>query len=131
MNSNSKLSYAIAAILGVNTTMGAVAAYAGTDAESGSGSANRDEISEIIVTATRRSENLQDVPIAITALTGEVLAQLNIQTFEDYVKYLPNVSSAAKGPGQNELYMRGLSTSIIGNQAAASTASFPNVAVYL
>jgi iron complex outermembrane receptor protein len=39
----------------------------------------------VVVTATRRTENLQNVPIAITALTGETLAQLNVQTFEDFV----------------------------------------------
>jgi iron complex outermembrane recepter protein len=128
MNSSWKLSYAIAAILGANV---AATSYAATEATSDSGNANSGEIAEITVTATRRSESLQDVPIAITALTGATLEQLNVQTFEDYVKYLPNVSVAAKGPGQNEVYMRGLSSSIYGNQASASTASFPNVALYL
>jgi iron complex outermembrane receptor protein len=124
MNSNPQLACAIALVLGLNTS---TVVRAGTDA----GGATSDEIPEILVTATRRLESLQEVPIAITALTGETLAELNVQTFEDYVKYLPNVSVAAKGPGQNEVYMRGLSTSLIGNQAAANSGSFPNVAVYL
>ena len=48
------------------------------------------------------------------ALTGQALQQLNIQTFDDYIKYLPNVTSASNGPGQNEVFMRGLSA---GSQA--------------
>ena len=93
--------------------------------------ASSGEIPEVVVTATRRTENLQNVPIAITALTGETLAQLNVQTFDDFVKYLPNVSTASKGPGQNEIYMRGLSTTQGGNQGGGGINSFPNVAVYL
>jgi outer membrane receptor protein involved in Fe transport len=122
-----KLSYSIAVALGSHV---ATAAFA-VDSDPSTSAAASGEIQEVVVTATRRTENLQDVPIAITALTSETLAQLNVQTFEDYAKYLPNLSVAAKGPGQNELYMRGLSSSIIGNQASASTASIPNVAVYL
>src|SRR5579863_2866190 len=50
------------------------------------------ELEEVVVTATRRSENLQNVPIAITALTSTTLSELNVQTLEDFVKYLPNRS---------------------------------------
>lgn len=118
----SRLSLAIAAVLGTHAIdASAVAAE----------TASAGEIPEVVVTATRRSENLQNVPIAITALTAETLAQLNVQTFEDFVKYLPNVSTASKGPGQNEIYMRGLSTTQGGNQGGGGVNSFPNVAVYL
>jgi iron complex outermembrane recepter protein len=89
------------------------------------------EIEEVVVTATRRSENLQDVPIAITALTNVTLSQLNVQTFDDFVKYLPNVTAAVNGPGQSEIYMRGLSATQTNNFISAGTGTFPNVAVYL
>src|SRR5580658_9801738 len=68
-----------------------VAAPAADQSNISSGASNG-EIQEVVVTATRRTENLQDVPIAITALTGETLQQLNVQTLDDYVKYLPGVS---------------------------------------
>ena len=84
-----------------------------------------------MVTATRRTENLQNVPIAITALTGAALQQLNVQTLDDYVKYVPGVTITGFGPGQNEIYMRGLSTSHDGAQVSGGYAQFPNVAVYL
>jgi iron complex outermembrane receptor protein len=89
------------------------------------------ELEAVTVTATRRSENLQDVPIAITALTGNMLAELNVQTLDDFVKYLPNVTTASVGPGQGEVYMRGLSSTHEGNQVTGATGTFPNVAVYL
>src|SRR3984957_3819197 len=93
--------------------------------------ADNADIEEIVVTATRRTENLQNVPIAITALTGVTLQQLNVQTLDDYVKYLPSVTITGFGPGQNEIYMRGLSTSHDGAQVSGGYAQFPNVAVYL
>jgi iron complex outermembrane recepter protein len=89
------------------------------------------QLEEIVVTATRREENLQDVPIAITALTGLTLKQLNVQTFDDFSKYLVNVTAAVNGPGQSEIYMRGLSATQTNNFISAGTGTFPNVAVYL
>jgi outer membrane receptor protein involved in Fe transport len=74
---------------------------------------------------------MQDVPIQIQALTGEALTQLNVTTFDDYVKYLPNVTTANNGPGQNEVFMRGLSAGSQPSQGSASTGLWPNVAIYL
>src|SRR5579871_5431284 len=74
---------------------------------------------------------MQDVPISMQAFTGESLKQLNIETFDDYIKYLPNVSSANNGPGQNEIFMRGLSAGAQPSQGSGSTAVYPNVGVYL
>jgi len=126
MNSNPKLAYAIAAILS-GTSAGYVHAAAAADASDTS----TDSIQEITVTAQRRSENMQDVPITIQALTGETLHQLNVTTFDDFVKYLPNVTTAGYGPGQNLIFMRGLSTGALGTQGSGTDANFPNVAVYL
>jgi outer membrane receptor protein involved in Fe transport len=89
------------------------------------------ELSEITVTAERRTENLQDVPITIQALTSETLTQLNVTTFDDIVKYVPNVTTASWGPGQDLIFMRGLSTGALGTQGSGTDANFPNVAVYL
>ena len=85
----------------------------------------------ITVTAQHTLEDIQDVPITIQAFTGTTLQQLNIQTANDLIKYLPNVTLAENGPGQGNIYMRGLSTGFLGNQSSASIAPFPNVAVYL
>src|SRR5882724_4307588 len=129
MNFNPKLSVAIAAILG-GSSLGYVhpaAAAAAADAETVPDSS----ITEIVVTAQRRSENSQDVPIQMQALTGAALTQLNVTTFDDYIKYLPNVTSANNGPGQNEVFMRGLSAGSQPSQGSASTGLWPNVAIYL
>jgi outer membrane receptor protein involved in Fe transport len=127
MNSNQKLSYAIAAILGSGA---ANIAYSATVADSAA--SDSESIQEITVTAQRRTENLQDVPIAIQALTSETLVQLNVQTFSDFIKYLPNVTSPSNGPGQGEVYMRGLSSGgFAGTQSLGSIGGFPNVAIYL
>ena len=90
-----------------------------------------DELQEVIVTANRREENLQDVPMTIQVLTGETLAKLNATTFDDFVKYLPAVTAHGVGPGQNNIYVRGLGTADAGIQGSGVGGSFPNVAVYL
>jgi outer membrane receptor protein involved in Fe transport len=126
MNSNSRLTYAIAAILSGGPAALSVAAPA-TDTTDTSA----DMIQEITVTAQRRTENMQDVPISIQAMTAETLSQLNVQTLNDYIKYLPNVTTANNGPGQNEVFMRGLSAGSQPSQGSGSTGLWPNVAIYL
>jgi outer membrane receptor protein involved in Fe transport len=126
MTMNTKLSFAIAAILG-----GASFAAGAADQSSASTDTSTDALQEITVTATRRSQSMQDVPISMQAFTSQSLAQLNVETFDDYVKYLPSVTTANNGPGQNEVYMRGLSAGTQPSQGSGSTGLFPNVAIYL
>src|ERR1700749_52844 len=117
MHSKSKLSYAIAAIFS-GTSGGLVHAATSTDTATASTDTNSASIKEITVTAQRRTENIQDVPISIQALTGETLKQLNVTTFDDYIKYLPNVTSQGGGPGQQNIYMRGLAAAVSAIQGA-------------
>jgi outer membrane receptor protein involved in Fe transport len=118
------LSYAIAVILGGTGSGAGVAGAAEADTDAAS-------IQEITVTAQRRSENIQNVPITIQALTAETLNQLSVTTFNDYVKYLPNVTAPNNGPGQGNIFMRGLSVGSAGSQASGTIVGFPNVAIYL
>lgn len=63
---------------------------------------------EIIVTATRKAESVQKVPIAIQALSSDFLAQRQVKGLQDYAALLPSVSFAGIGPGRNEVYFRGI-----------------------
>ena len=125
MQNNQKLALAIAAILGSCAGMSRAATVTAADTDT-SGA-----IEEVTVTAQRRSQNLQDVPITMQALTGTQLTELSITNFDDVVKYLPNVTIGSNGPGQADLFMRGLSAGSVGGQSTATFASFPNVALYL
>jgi iron complex outermembrane recepter protein len=108
------------------------AAASGPGPTEGAAATRGDEdLQEIIVTANRRDESLQDVPIAMQVLTGDTLAKLNATTLDDYLKYLPGVTAHGVGPGQNNIYVRGLATAVSGIQGSGSNGSFPNVAVYL
>ena len=82
---------------------------------------------EIIVTAQKREENLQDVPISVQAIGTRKLDQLNISNFEDYTKQLPSVSYQTAAPGFTVVYMRGVATGGDGNH----TGSLPSVGSYL
>jgi iron complex outermembrane receptor protein len=81
----------------------------------------------IIVTATKREENLQDVPVSIQAIGTRRLDQLNISNFEDYTKQLPSVSFQTAAPGFTTVYMRGVASGGDGNH----TGSLPSVGFYL
>ena len=65
---------------------------------------------EIIVTAQKRAESLQKVPISIQALGAATLEQHQVQAFDDYAKQLPSVSFQSFGPGQSQLFFRGISS---------------------
>src|SRR3984885_15112258 len=90
-----------------------------------------EELQEVIVTANRREENQQNVPMTIQVLTGETLVKLNATTFDDFIGYLPGVTAHGVGPGQNNIYVRGLGTAESGIQGEGALGNFPNVAIYL
>ncbi len=69
-----------------------------------------DLIPEIIVTAERRVENLQRVPMSLQVLTTDVIEQRQIVSFDDYAKLLPSVSFKTLGPGRSDIFFRGIST---------------------
>jgi iron complex outermembrane recepter protein len=118
-----KLSCAICSILGIHGVPAALAADASAE--------NSDAIAEIVVTAQRREENMQNVPITIQALTTETIAQLNVVSLNDFIRYMPNVTQATNGPAQGDVFMRGLSVGGGGGQGGGTTGAFPGVAIYL
>lgn len=69
-----------------------------------------ESLDEVVVTAQRRSERLQDVPEAITALNGESLNQLHLQGTADLAQRVPGLSFDVLGPGESTLSIRGLGT---------------------
>src|SRR5262249_34300312 len=71
--------------------------------------------------------NIQSVPISVQALGTAKLEELNVQSFDDYVKYLPSVSYQTLGPGFARIYMRGVSSGGDGNHSR----SLPRGGVYL
>lgn len=87
-------------------------------------------LGEVIVTAQKRSESLQNVPISLDAIGQEKMKELNVQNFKDYVQFLPSVTmqpSMGAGSGYNAVYMRGIVT---GGDGQATT-SQPSVGMYL
>ena len=87
-------------------------------------------IEEVVVTAQKRAENMQDVPISIQSLGTESLREMGVQNFADYSKLLPSVSitpSLGAGAGATLVYMRGIAT---GGDGQATT-SQPSVGMYL
>ena len=117
MKTNHRLAFAITAALSATTAASFAADTGG--------------IEEIVVTAQRKSESIQNVPITIQAMTSETLKELSVTTADDFIKYLPNVSLATNGPGQGNIFMRGLSLGNVGTQSSGTIGGFPNVAVYL
>ena len=90
--------------------------------------ADEGDASEIVVTAQKRSESLQNVPISIQAIGTQKLEQLNISNFSGYAQQLPSVTFQGTGtPGVNVIYMRGVASGGDGNHSG----SLPSVGVYL
>ena len=91
-------------------------------------------VETIIVTAQKRSENMQKVPVSIQALPTEKLEQLHINSFNDYVKFFPSLTYTVggagggnAGPGFENISMRGIVSGNDGNHSGP----LPTVGVYL
>ena len=69
----------------------------------------------IIVTAQKRSENLQNVPMSIQALGTQQLQDLNVANFQDYTRLLPSISYQTFQPGTTNVYIRGVASGGDGN----------------
>ncbi len=82
---------------------------------------------DIVVTASKREENLQDVPLAITAIGTEKLDELQVKEFQDVVKFLPSVTIQTLAPGFSQVYFRGVAS----GENANHSASLPTVGTYL
>ena len=67
-------------------------------------------LEEVIVTAEKHSEDLQKVPISLQVMNTAQLEQLQVTDFLDAAKFLPSVSFKTLGPGQSQIFFRGIST---------------------
>ena len=66
-------------------------------------------LEEIVVTATKRTEALQDVPVAITAITAADIEARGFTNYSDYINTVPNMFMLDLGPGAGtRIYIRGL-----------------------
>jgi outer membrane receptor protein involved in Fe transport len=84
-------------------------------------------LEEIVVTSQKRVENVQDVPISITAFGTQELEDLGVSNFDDYAKFLPSLSFSTSGPGFSRVFFRGVSSGDNGNHSGSQ----PTVGQYL
>ena len=89
------------------------------------------ELEEVVVTATRVELSLQDVPVAVSALSPGEIGELGITNFADYSLQLPSVTAGGSGPGQNTIYIRGVASTTPNLTVAGVAGLSPNVAFYL
>jgi outer membrane receptor protein involved in Fe transport len=89
--------------------------------------ADEGKLDEVVVSAMKRDESLQDVPLSIQAIGQEQLTNLKVETFDDYVKFLPNVAFQSGGPGFARPYMRGVASGENANHSGPQ----PSVGIYL
>ena len=111
------------AVLAVLSGWGGPSAAA--DATATAADTSVSSVEEIVVTAERRDESVEKVPLTIQAFTGTALNNLNVLTLDDLLKYTPNVTFAQNGPDQGEIYMRGLSSGFRGNQSSRRSPTSP------
>ncbi len=81
-------------------------------------------LQEVIVTARKVSENLQDVPISVDVLTKKDMQNLGISSFDDYAQKMPSISFISVGPGTQLFVLRGASDGSNPNYANTSATGF-------
>jgi outer membrane receptor protein involved in Fe transport len=71
---------------------------------------NGPALEEIIITARKRPERLQDAPVAVTALTGAELDALRLHDFADYYRLVPGLQDVDRGVGNKKFILRGINS---------------------
>jgi iron complex outermembrane receptor protein len=90
------------------------------------GTAAAQQIDEVIVTATKRAESIQDVPLAITAFTGEFVKDVNLDDVKDLVTFTPGVTGNSHDSFIDAISIRGVRTQDFGVGGDPSAAFFKN-----
>ena len=80
-----------------------------------------DSIEEIIVTASKKEQNIQDVAMSVQAIGAAELEKKNIKSLEDISNISPAVTFNNVGPGKSNFYIRGVSDGGIGNPSGAAS----------
>lgn len=99
------------------------------DPPQGADAADAPGYGEIVVTAQKRAESLQSVPISIQAFGEAKLKDFKVTSFDDYAKMLPSVSFQSFGPGQSQIYFRGVSSGA--NANGSHSGPQPTSALYV
>lgn len=102
--------FCAAAVLALPTSAMSQEVTNGSSEASAQAVPNDGHLEEVLVTAQRRSERLQDVPISLAVVTGETLQNRSIQTFEQLAPLVPNLT-IAKSPAANLIILRGIGSS--------------------
>ena len=82
------------------------------------------QIEEVIVTAQKKSESLQDVPIAVSAFTGDNLEDLGIKNATDLVVFTPGLSARSQSGSNTSYFLRGVGTNDIHLTAAPAVGQY-------
>lgn len=97
----------------------------------GTGTSLAQGMEQITVTATKREQSAQDIPVAVNAMPERALEELRVDVFTDYLQQLPGVTAGGSGPGQSTIYIRGLASTTPNLTTAGVAGLAPNVAFYL
>lgn len=98
---------------------------AGAEAEEQGAQENNGRINRIVVTAQRRAEDVQDVPISITAYGSDFIEESGVQTIQDIALYAPNFNIATGSSASNQrITIRGVGS-------VANNAIEPSVGVFI
>ena len=104
--------FSVASAVGVVLLSTAAAAQTAVDS---------DTVSEVVVTAQKRAERIQDIPISVSAISAQDMDRAGAGDFHDLLLSIPGVSFSSSEPGQSRYSIRGISTG----------ASSPTVGIYL
>jgi outer membrane receptor protein involved in Fe transport len=121
LSAKTSMRYAIGPALLATTMLAGIPAHAQSSG-----------IEEVVVTAEKRSEDLQKVPMQVQAITAQKLQDLHLNSFTDFALYMPNVTYAVSGQGSNggpgfsNVNMRGIASDQNGNHSGP----VPTVGVY-
>ena len=81
-------------------------------------------VNKIIVTASKRPVDMQELPQSIQAIGNEQIERMGLRNFEDYSRAVPSLSTVTPSPGRNEIVFRGISTGSDGWRTDASAAVY-------